>query len=153
MAEFIIWYSNNGIFSKTIQCHTLQHTLSVQNIRNTFLILSCTPLYPQNSLNSSGHGLKVSKAFHRNAGPCCLHCFPQVCQVGWMSIGWWTMLDTHRKLLSLKNPPLLQFLTHSNRCAWHLLPYPVQRHLNLLSCPFTPWIAHIHNPYLNCLKA
>jgi hypothetical protein len=24
---------------------------------------------------------------------------------------------------------------HGN--AWHLLPYPVQRHLNVLSCPFT----------------
>ena len=31
-----------------------RHTLSVQNIKNTFLILNC----------------KVSKAFHRDAGPC-----------------------------------------------------------------------------------
>ena len=30
---------------------------SVQNIRNTFLILSCNPFCPQNSLNSSGYGL------------------------------------------------------------------------------------------------
>ncbi|KAK6300389.1 hypothetical protein J4Q44_G00284870 [Coregonus suidteri] len=29
-------------------------TLSVQNIRNTLLILSCTPFCPHNSLNSSG---------------------------------------------------------------------------------------------------
>ena len=33
------------------------YTLSVQNIKNTFLILSCTPFCPQNSLNLSGHGL------------------------------------------------------------------------------------------------
>ena len=34
-------------------------TLSVQNIRNTFLILSCTSFCPQNSLNSLGHGKGV----------------------------------------------------------------------------------------------
>ena len=46
------------------------YTLSVPNIRNTLIILSCTPFCPQNSLNLSGHGLyKVSKAFHRDAGP------------------------------------------------------------------------------------
>jgi hypothetical protein len=44
-------------------------------------------------------------------------------------------------------------LRHSNRCAWHLLPYLVQRHLHLLFCPFTLWTAHKHNPCLNCLKA
>uniref|UniRef100_A0A8C8FLG4 Immunoglobulin V-set domain-containing protein n=1 Tax=Oncorhynchus tshawytscha TaxID=74940 RepID=A0A8C8FLG4_ONCTS len=25
----------------------------------------------------------------------------------------------------------------TNRCTWYLLPYPVQRHLQFLSCPFT----------------
>jgi hypothetical protein len=130
------------------------YTLSVQNIRNTFLILSCTPFIPQNSLNLSGHGLyKVSKAFHRHAGPCWLQCFPQLCQVVWMSFGWWTILDTHRKMVSVKNPAVLQFWTHSNRCAWHLLPYPVQRYLNILSWTFNQWKAHIHNPCLNSLKA
>ena len=35
-----------------------EYSLIVHNIRNTFLILSCTPLCPQNSLNLSGHGLQ-----------------------------------------------------------------------------------------------
>ena len=35
------------------------------------------------------------------------------CQVGWMSFGWWTILDTHGKLLSVKNPAALQFLTQT----------------------------------------
>jgi hypothetical protein len=30
-----------------------------------------------------------------------------------MSFGWWTILDTHEKLLSVKNPALLQFLTET----------------------------------------
>jgi hypothetical protein len=30
-----------------------------------------------------------------------------------MSFGWWTILDTHRKLLSMKNPTALQFLTQT----------------------------------------
>jgi hypothetical protein len=98
----------------------------------TFLILRCTSLCPQNSLNLSGPGLyKVSKAFHIDAGSRWLQCFPQLCVVGSMSFGWWNIIDTHRKLLSVKNPVALQFLTHSNRCAWHLLPYPFQRHLHL----------------------
>jgi hypothetical protein len=28
-----------------------------------------------------------------------------------MSYGWWTILDTHGKLLNVKNPAALQFLT------------------------------------------
>jgi hypothetical protein len=32
--------------------------------------------------------------------------------VGW-SFGWWTILDTHRKLFSMKNPAVLQFLTQT----------------------------------------
>ena len=127
-------------------CHSRDACIqSVQNIRTTFLILGCVSCCPQNSFNSSGHGLyKVLNAFYRDASPCWLQCFPQLCQVGWMSCGWWTILDTYGKLLSVKNPAALQFLTHSNRCTWHLLPYPVQRHLNILSCPFTLWMAHTH---------
>jgi hypothetical protein len=80
-------------------------TLSVPNIRNTFLILSCTPFCHQNSLNLSWHGLyKVFKAFHRDAGPCWLQCFPRLCQVGWMSFGWWTILDTHRETVEHGKP-------------------------------------------------
>uniref|UniRef100_A0A674EVQ1 Phosphatidylinositol-4-phosphate 5-kinase, type I, beta b n=1 Tax=Salmo trutta TaxID=8032 RepID=A0A674EVQ1_SALTR len=41
------------------------------------------------------------------------------------------------KLLSVKNPAVLQFLTHSNQCVLHIPPHPVQCHLNILSCPFT----------------
>jgi hypothetical protein len=33
------------------------------------------------------------------------------CQVGWMSFAWWPILDTHEKLLSVKNQASLQFLT------------------------------------------
>ena len=42
--------------------------------------------------------------------------------LGWMSFGWWTILDTHGKLLSMKNQAVLQFFTHSNQCTWHQLP-------------------------------
>ena len=82
--------------------------------KTTFLILSCAPFCPQNSLNSSGHGpYKVSKVFHKDAGSCWLQCFPQLCQAGWIPFGWWTILDTHGRLLSVKNPAELQFLTQT----------------------------------------
>jgi hypothetical protein len=61
---------------------------------------------------------------------------------GWMSFGWWNIVDTHGKLLSVKNPAVSQFLTRSNQCAWRLLPYPNQRQLNILSWPFTLSMAH-----------
>ena len=90
------------------------YKLSIPNIRNTFIILSC-PFCTQNRLNSSGHGVyKVSKVFHRDAGPCWLQCFPQLFQVDWMSFGGWTILDTHGKRLSVKNPAALQFLTQTS---------------------------------------
>ena len=96
-------------------------TMSISSIRNAFLILCGTPPFcRQKSLNSSGLGLyKVLNALHRDAGPCWLQCFPQLCQVGWMFFGWWTILDTHRKPLSMKNPAAV---LDRNWCAWHLLP-------------------------------
>ena len=136
------------------------YTLNIQSIRNTFLILSCTPFCPQNSLNSlvGAWTLQGVESVPQGRWPMLRKCFPKLCQVGWMSFGFWTALDTHGKLLSLENPAALQFLTHANRCAclWtpgrvaaacpvangepnklNLIPYPFQRHLNILSCPFT----------------
>ena len=66
----------------------------------------------------------------------------------WLDVLWVVdhTLYTHTQLLIVN-------VLDTNRCAWHLLPYPVQRHLNILSCPFTLWMAHIHNPCLNRLEA
>jgi hypothetical protein len=88
---------------KCISGYRCRYTLTVQDIRNTCLILSCTPLCPQNSLDSSVRGLhRVSKALHCDDVPCWLQCFPQLCQVGCMSLGWSIILDAHGTLLSAK---------------------------------------------------
>lgn len=95
----------------------------IPNIRNTFLILSCTrlPFCPQNSLNSSRHGLyKVSKVW-----PMLTPMLQQQRQVGWMSFGWLTILDTHQKLLCVKN-----------RAA--LLTNPVRRHCHFCLAHSSP---------------
>ena len=112
-----------------------------------------TPSLTCTCFNSSGHGLyKVSKVFHRDAGPCWLLCFPQLGQAGWMTFRCWAILDTHGKLLSMKNTASIAVLDR-NRCSWHLLPYLFQRHLQFVSYPFYFWMAHMHNPCLNCLKS
>jgi hypothetical protein len=105
--DHLLWFQPNDTCFSWIDWNKWTHTLSVQNIKNTFLILSRrqNSLDELVSLNSSGYGLlKVSKAFHWVAGPCWLQCFPQLCQVGWMSFGWWTVLDTQ---LNVKNPAAL----------------------------------------------
>ena len=130
---------------------TLMDTERIKHYRH-LLNIELRTLLPSEQPQLVCMDYKLSKAFHRDAGPCWLQCFPQLCKVGCMFFGWWTILDTHRKLLRIKNSAELRFLRHSNRCNWHLLPYTVQRHLNILSCPFTLWMAHIHNPCLNCLK-
>jgi hypothetical protein len=92
------------------------HTLTMPNIRNTILILSCTPslfLCHQNSLNVrvwTPHGVEsIPQGCWPMSTP-----IPQLCQDGWMSFGWRTSLDTHRKLLSLKKKPAaLQLLTQT----------------------------------------
>jgi uncharacterized membrane protein len=33
--------------------------------------------------------------------------------IGWIAFGWWTILDTHGKLLSVKNPATFKFLTQT----------------------------------------
>ena len=128
-------------------------TLGVQNIRN-ILILSCTTLCPQSSLNSLGHGLyKVSNAFHRDAGPCWLQCFPQLCQVGWISFGCCTILDTHRKLLSVKNPAALQFLTETGvPGTYYHTPFK-GAHIFCLGCSLSEWHTYtIHVSIVSRLK-
>ena len=79
--------------------------------------------------------------FHRDAGPCRCQCFPQLCQVGWCPLGVGPFLIHTENCSVWKNPVVLQFITHSNQCAWHLLAYPFQRHLNIFTCPFTLWMA------------
>jgi hypothetical protein len=117
---------------------------------NTFLILSCTPVGPQNSLNLSGAWtLQSLKVIHRDAGPCCLQGFSQLCQVGWKAFGWWIFHDTHRKLFGVKNPAALQFLTHSNWSAWHLLPFKGTENFGLANSP-SEW--HTHTIHVSRLK-
>ena len=125
-------------------------TLTVQNIINTFLILS--PLLSSEQLQFVGAWTTRCQAFHRVASPCWFQCFPQLCQVGWMSYGWWTILDTHGKLLSMKNPAALQFLTHSNQCAWHLLPYPVQKALQTFAMPISPSEWHTYTIHVSIVS-
>jgi hypothetical protein len=56
-------------------------------------------------------------------------------KVGWMSFEWWTILDTHGKLLSVNNPAALQFLTQTGAPG---TDYRTARmDLNILSRPFT----------------
>jgi hypothetical protein len=126
------------------------YTLTVQNIRNpTFCSFK--------SLNLSGHGLhKVSKAFHRDAGPCWLLSVPQLCQVGWMSFGWWTILNTHGK-----NPAALQILTQTGASGTYYQT-PRSKALKCFVLPLHPLndthtqsmsqLSHwLRNPSLTCL--
>ena len=51
------------------------------------------------------------------------------CRFGWMSFGLWTILDTHGETVESEKPSSVA-VVDTNRCAWHLLLYPVRRRLN-----------------------
>jgi hypothetical protein len=104
---------------------------------------------PQNSLISLGHELhKLLKAFHRDAGPCWLQCLPQLCQVGW-----WTILDTHGKLLSVKNPAALQFLTQNGAPGTYYHTSFKCTYILCLAHSFSEWHTHtIHVSIVSRLK-
>ena len=108
------------------------------NIRNTFLILSCTLLLLSEQPQSVGHGLyKVSNAFHMPTPM-----LPTVV-LSWLDVLWvvdhsWYTWETVEKPSSVAVLDTLKPMG-----AWYLLPYPIQRHLNILSCLFTLWMTHI----------
>ena len=119
-----------------------------------YVHLSNIALHPpfQNSLNSSRHGFyKVSKALTQ--------CFPQLWQVEWMSFGWWTILDTHGKLLSVNNPAAWQFLTQMGAPGtYYHTPFkgtyiclahsPSEWHTNTIHVSI---VSRLKNPTLTCL--
>ena len=83
----------------------------------------------------------------------CWPMFTPMLQVVWMSFGWWTILDTHGKLLGVKNPAVLQFFTQSGVPGNHY-HIPVQRHLHLLPIhPLSEWHTYtIHVSIVSRLK-
>ena len=121
-----VLYFGCFVFLRFLLVAKPDYTRSVHNIMNTFLILSWSPVFPQYSLiHSLEYGLyKVSKAFHRDAGPCWPQRFPQLCQVVWMSFwvvdhSWYT-----RETVECEKPSSVAVLD-TNWCSWHLLPYPI----------------------------
>ena len=106
------------------------------------------PFCPQKCLNLSGHGLyKVLIAFHRNSTPCWLQCFPQLYQVGWMSFGWWTILDAHGKHFEREKPSSGVVLDTLKPV--RLAPTTIPCSKALQSLVLTLWKVHIHNPCLS----
>ena len=106
-----------------------------------------------------GHGLyKVLKAFHRDAGPCWLQCFPQLCQFdliwSWQDVLWVVDHSWYtRETVALGNPSIVVVLDTLKPVRVTPTTITVQRHFYLLSCPFILRMAHMYNSCLYSLKA
>jgi hypothetical protein len=100
-------------------------TLSVQNIRNTFLILSFIHFAPQNSLNLSARCRKCSTGMLAHVDSNASHSYVKLAGHPLGTGPFYILHSTHGKLLSVKNSAALQVLAHSNRCTQHL--QPIQR--------------------------
>ena len=99
----------------------------VKNIRNTFLIFSYTSFSPQNSLNSSRHGLYKVSSFPQGCWAMLTPVLPKVVS-SWLDVLWvvdhsWYTGETveHEKSQQCCSS------SHTNQWAWHLLPYPIQK--------------------------
>ena len=122
--------------------------------------LGTSSFCPQNSLHMSEHWL-YKERWKRSTGmlapmlPTVVSCWLDVLWV----VGSGSFLIYKGNCLSVEKPSRFAVLD-TNWCAWHLLPYPMQRHLNCLSFPFTLWMANtidvsivsrLKNPSLTCL--
>jgi hypothetical protein len=74
----------------------------------------------------------VSKASHRDTGPCWFQCFWS----SWLDVLW--VMDH-------------SWYTQETIGTYYHTSFKGNSILNLLSCPFTLWTAHIHNPCINCI--
>ena len=119
---------------------------------NTFLILSCTPFCPQNSLNSSGHGLyKVSKVFHRDAGPCWLMLHTVVSC--WLDVLWVVDHSWYTQETVKREKPGSVAVLDSNRCTYYHAPFKCTFAIFCLSHSPSERPAHtIHVPIVSRLK-
>uniref|UniRef100_A0A4W5LEU1 Phospholipid/glycerol acyltransferase domain-containing protein n=1 Tax=Hucho hucho TaxID=62062 RepID=A0A4W5LEU1_9TELE len=134
--------------------HTVHYCMYTEYTKHQEYVESHPPFCPQNSLNSSGSWtLQGVESVPQGCWPHVdSNASPQLCQVGWMSFGWWTILDTHTETVECEKPSSVAVLD-TNRCAWHLLPYPRSKALQsfvLLVHPLNGTTYTIH--CLNCLK-
>jgi hypothetical protein len=114
------------------------YTWSIPNIRDTFLILSCIfPICPPEQLQLVGvWTLQGVESVPQGCWPIWTPLLPTVVPT-WLNVLWvvdhsWYTRETveHDKSSSVA-------VFDTNRCQ----TYPIQRHLNILSYPFTLWMA------------
>ena len=125
---------------------------TVQNIKNTFLILSCTSSFALRTA-SICQSMDSTRCWIPQGCWSMLTPMLPIVVSSWLNVLWVVDHSWYtRETVDCEKPTSVGVLD-TKRCTWHLLPYPIQRHLRILPCPFTIWMAHKHDSYLNCLKA
>ena len=136
--------------------------MSVQNIKDTFLILRCTiPFCPQNSLNSPGHGLYKVSSIPQGCWPMLTSVLPTVVASS-LDILWVVDYSLYTRETVAGEKPSSVAVLDTHRCAWHLLPYlpcstahksfvlPIPQ-LNGTHTQSMSIVSRLTNPPLTCL--